>query len=134
MALVTYTVISALRASLDSNFHAEVLAAKTSTTIAIILLECLFIKLGCYALGRHFFPQTLIVICTDDCSVGVEGLTQFLDIISYMDYKFVASTVLLHLHILHLRASLYWTVFIYLFATNGFFLVRSFLFHLQNPF
>lgn len=106
MALVTYIVISALRAGLDSNFHPEVLAAKTSTAITIIILECLFVKLGCYALG-------------------VEGSTQLLDIASYVGYKFVASTALLLFRILHLRASLYWTIFIYLFAANGFFLLRS---------
>ena len=79
-------------------------------------------------------PSDRIIICTDDCSVDVEGRTQLLDIIFYVGYKFVASTALLLLRILHLRASLYWTVIIYLLAANGFFLVCFFLSHLQNPF
>ncbi|KAG8785211.1 hypothetical protein FRC19_008410 [Serendipita sp. 401] len=106
MGLVTYILLSALRAGLDSKFHPEVLAAKMSKAITIIVLECLFVKLGCY-------------------SLGVEGNAQLLDIMAYVGYKFVASTSLLVLSILHFRASLYWAVFLYLFGAIGFFLLRS---------
>ncbi|KAG8800959.1 hypothetical protein FRC16_001595 [Serendipita sp. 398] len=44
---------------------------------------------------------------------------------AYVGYKFVASTSLLVLSILHFRASLYWAVFLYLFGAIGFFLLRS---------
>jgi hypothetical protein len=104
MALVTYILLSALRAGLDAKFHPEVLAKKTSTAITIIILECLFVKLGCYALG-------------------VQGNSQLVDILAYTAYKFVPTTGLLLLRILHCKASLYWGVFLYLFAANGFFLV-----------
>lgn len=106
MGLVTYIMLSALRAGLDSKFHPEVLAAKTSTAITIMILECLFVKLGCY-------------------SLGVEGNSQIVDIAAYVGYKFVATTVLLLLRILHIRPSVYWTLFVYLFAAHGFFLLRS---------
>ncbi|CAG7851831.1 Protein transport protein yif1 AltName: Full=Heavy metal resistance factor 1; AltName: Full=YIP1-interacting factor 1 [Serendipita indica DSM 11827] len=106
MALVTYILLSALRAGLDSKFHPEVLAAKMSKAITIIVLECVFIKLGCYTLA-------------------VEGKSQLPDIIAYVGYKFVASTVLLVLSIIGFRASLYWGIFLYLFCANGFFLLRS---------
>lgn len=52
MALVTYILLSALRAGLDNTTRPEqVLAAKTSTALTIIILECLFVRIGCYALG-----------------------------------------------------------------------------------
>ncbi len=105
MALVTYILLSALRAGLDAKFHPEVLAAKMSTAITIIILECLFVKLGCYALGVH------------------NSGGQIMDILAYTGYKFVACTALLLLKILHCKASIYWGVFLYLFASNGFFLV-----------
>jgi protein transport protein YIF1 len=111
MALVTYILLSALRAGLDAKFHPEVLAKKTSTAITIIVLECLFVKLGCYALG-------------------VQGNSQLVDILAYTGYKFVPTTGLLLLRILHCKASLYWGIFLYLFAANGFFLVSLWSFFL----
>jgi hypothetical protein len=105
MALVTYILLFALRAGLDARFHPEVIATRASTAVTVILLETLFVKLGCYTLG-------------------VEGNSQMVDIVSYVGYKFVACTVLLLLRILHFGSSVYWTIFLYLFASNGFFLVR----------
>lgn len=107
MALVTYILLSALRAGLDAKFHPEVLARKMSTAITIIILECLFVKLGCYALGVQ----------------NNAGNGQFVDVLAYTGYKFVACTALLLLRILHCKASIYWSIFVYLFASNGFFLV-----------
>jgi len=104
MAIVTYILLFALRTGLNAKFNPQVLAEKTSLAITIIILECLFVKLGCYALG-------------------VQGNSQLVDILAYTGYKFVACTALLFLRILHCKASIYWTVFLYLFASNGFFLV-----------
>ncbi|KIM24314.1 hypothetical protein M408DRAFT_234514 [Serendipita vermifera MAFF 305830] len=107
MAIVTYILLSALRAGLDAKFHPEVLARKMSTAITIIILECVFVKLGCYALG---VPNNA-------------GNGQMTDILAYTGYKFVACTVLLLLTILKCKTSIYWGIFLYLFAANGFFLV-----------
>jgi len=87
MALVTYILLSALRAGLDSKFHPEVLAKKMSTAL------------------------------------GVQGNSQLVDVLAYTGYKFVPTTALSLLRILRFKSTLYWTVFLYLFAANGFFLV-----------
>lgn len=50
MALVTYTLLSALASGLQSRFHPEVLGVSFSKAIGVVIAEFCAIKLGCYLL------------------------------------------------------------------------------------
>lgn len=71
MALVTYTLLSALAAGLGKRFHPEVLGYALSKAIAIVVTEFVAIKLGCYFL--------------DVRGGGASGV----ELLAYGGYKFV---------------------------------------------
>ena len=112
MALTTYILLGALRAGLTSKFHPDVLGVTASKAISVLILEFLIVKLGCYFLN-------------------VPGQSQVVDLFSYGGYKFVGSTVIVLVGMLGFGASVYWMVFLYLFAANAFFLVSSVLIFLR---
>lgn len=70
MALVTYILLAALQAGLQQRFHPELLGISASKAMAVMLLDFLFVKLGCYFLN-------------------VQETGQVLDLIAYGGYKFV---------------------------------------------
>ena len=71
MALVTYTLLSALASGLQSRFHPEVLGVSFSKAIGVVIAEFCAIKLGCYLL--------------DVRGGGASGV----ELIGYGGYKFV---------------------------------------------
>lgn len=73
MALVTYTLLSALSSGLQSRFHPEILGVSFSKALAVVITEFCIIKLGCYLL--------------DVRGGGASGV----ELIGYGGYKFVGS-------------------------------------------
>jgi len=71
MALVTYTLLSALASGLQSRFHPEVLGYSLSKALLVVSGEFCAIKLGCYLL--------------DVRGSGASGV----ELIGYGGYKFV---------------------------------------------
>jgi len=71
MALVTYTLLSALASGLQSRFHPEVLGYSLSKAMLVVIGEFCAIKLGCYLL--------------DVRGSGASGV----ELIGYGGYKFV---------------------------------------------
>jgi hypothetical protein len=71
MALVTYTLLSALASGLQSRFHPEVLGYSLSKALLVVIGEFCAIKLGCYLL--------------DVRGSGASGV----ELIGYGGYKFV---------------------------------------------
>jgi multisubunit Na+/H+ antiporter MnhG subunit len=71
MALVTYTLLSALASGLQSRFHPEVLGYSLSKALLVVVGEFCAIKLGCYLL--------------DVRGSGASGV----ELIGYGGYKFV---------------------------------------------
>jgi hypothetical protein len=111
MALVTYILLSTLLAGLRGAFHPELLGYTATLAISVLLLEILVIKLGTFLLA-------------------ISSSSQLLDLVAYSGYKFVAVITslllseLISLFIGH-RAVVSWVVFLYCFAANAFFLLRS---------
>ena len=81
MALVTYTLLSALASGLQSRFHPEVLGYSISKALAVVILEFCVIKLGCYLL--------------DVRGGGASGV----ELIGYGGYKFVGSVGVRHIDV-----------------------------------
>jgi protein transport protein YIF1 len=70
MALVTYILLAALHSGLRQRFNPEILGLGLSKAIAVLTVDFMVIKLGCYILN-------------------VPGQGQILDMIAYSGYKFV---------------------------------------------
>ncbi|ORY31217.1 YIF1-domain-containing protein [Naematelia encephala] len=107
MALVTYTLLSALVSGLQSRFHPEVLGVTLSKAMAVVITEFCIIKLGCYLL--------------DVRGGGASGV----ELIGYGGYKFVGIIVTILVGFLRLGTLTSATTFIYTFSANAFFLLRS---------
>jgi len=75
MALVTYTLLSALASGLQSRFHPEVLGYSLSKAMLVVIGEFCAIKLGCYLL--------------DVRGSGASGV----ELIGYGGYKFVGYVI-----------------------------------------
>jgi hypothetical protein len=111
MALVTYIVLSTLLAGLRGAFHPELLGYTATTAISVMLLEILMIKAGTFILN-------------------ISSSSQLLDLVAYSGYKFVGVIISLLLsslcNLLKIGgSSVSWAVFLYCFAANSFFLLRS---------
>ena len=123
MAFVTYVLFVALLRGLQDRFHPEVLGTAASKALAVVLVDFLFIKTGCYILN-------------------IQGSGQVLDLIAYGGYKFVGwvfpawclsvfdnpclrviSTLTAGL--LGFGTTLYIAIFLYFFFANAFFLVSE---------
>lgn len=107
MALVTYILLAALYSGLDSRFHPEILGVTASKALAVVLLDFLFVKLGCYFLN---IPG---------------GINQVLDLLAYGGYKFVGVIVTLMFGLMKVGWTVYTLIFTYSFLATGFFLLRS---------
>ncbi|WVQ85809.1 hypothetical protein IAT38_007977 [Cryptococcus sp. DSM 104549] len=107
MALVTYTLLSALASGLQSRFHPEVLGVSLSKAIAVVIAEFCAIKLGCYLL--------------DVRGNGASGV----ELVGYGGYKFVGIIATIIAGMLGLGRLTTLGVFVYMFSANAFFLLRS---------
>ncbi|SPC61751.1 related to YIF1 - protein required for the fusion of COPII transport vesicles with the Golgi [Ustilago sp. UG-2017b] len=106
MAFVTYIILTSVILGLESRFHPEVLGLRASRALAIILIELAAIKLGTYLLN-------------------IQGDHTMMDLLAYSGYKFVGTLITLMVGLLKVRVLVYWSVFLYCFAANAFFLLRS---------
>ncbi|KAI0674040.1 YIF1-domain-containing protein [Trametes maxima] len=108
MALVTYILLAALYSGLNSRFHPEILGVTASKALAVVLLDFVFVKAGCYLLN---IPGGLS--------------SQVLDVLAYDGYKFVGVIITLIAGLLGFGRTLYMLVFVYTFLSTAFFLLRS---------
>lgn len=106
MAFVTYIIVTSVILGLESRFHPEVLGLRASRALAIVLVELAAIKLGTYLLN-------------------IQGDHTMMDLLAYSGYKFVGTLITLLVGLLQVRGLVYWSVFLYCFAANAFFLLRS---------
>lgn len=111
MAFVTYILISTLLAGLRGQFHPEVMGSTFGYGLFVVLAEIAILKLG-----------TQILSITSE--------SQLLDLVAYSGYKFVGVIVTLAVAgIVNLGQGTGgwagWTVFLYTFLANAFFLVSS---------
>ncbi|EIW56111.1 YIF1-domain-containing protein [Trametes versicolor FP-101664 SS1] len=108
MAIVTYILLAALHSGLNARFHPEILGITASKALAVVLLDFLFVKSGCYLLN---IPGGLS--------------SQVLDVLAYDGYKFVGVIVTLIAGLLGVGRTLYLLIFLYTFLATAFFLLRS---------
>ncbi|KAI9838763.1 MAG: hypothetical protein M1837_002329 [Sclerophora amabilis] len=111
MAFVTYILLSTLLAGLRGAFHPELLGLTATTAFAIVIVEILAIKLGCYLLS-------------------ISNESQLLDLVAYSGYKFVGIIVTVLISEILNRGKgtggwVGWSIFAYCFLANAFFLLRS---------
>lgn len=111
MALVTYILLSTVLAGLRGSFHPELLGSITTTAIAVVIFEIVLLKVAMYILN-----------ITND--------SQLLDLIAYSGYKFVGIIVTLALAEVLSGGNgtggvIGWSVFLYTFLANAFFLVSN---------
>ncbi|KAL1633052.1 Protein transport protein yif1 [Neofusicoccum ribis] len=111
MAFVTYILLSTLLAGLRGAFHPELLGLTATTAFVVVIFEILGLKLGCYLLS-------------------ISNDSQLLDLVAYSGYKFVGVIVTLVVAEIFNRGEgtggwIGWTIFLYTFFANAFFLLRS---------
>ncbi|KXN88694.1 Protein transport protein yif1 [Leucoagaricus sp. SymC.cos] len=106
MAIVTYILLTAIHKGLEKNFNPKILGESASRAIAVVILDFIFVKLGCYFLNIH-------------------GSSQVVDLIAYGGYKFVGVILTITAGFLKFSGPLWTLVFIYSFLANAFFLLRS---------
>ncbi|KAJ6537313.1 YIF1-domain-containing protein [Mycena sp. CBHHK59/15] len=106
MALVTYILLCALHSGLQERFHPQVLGESASRALMVVMLDFLFVQLGCYFLN-------------------VQGSSQSIDVVAYGGYKFVGVILTILAGFLNLGRTLGLMTFIYFFLANAFFLMRS---------
>lgn len=111
MAFVTYILLSTLLAGLRGAFHPELLGLTATTAFVVVIFEILGLKLGCYLLS-------------------ISNESQLLDLVAYSGYKFVGVIVTLVVAEIFNRGEgtggwIGWTIFLYTFFANAFFLVRT---------
>ncbi|KAJ7705271.1 YIF1-domain-containing protein [Mycena rosella] len=104
MALVTYILLCAFHSGLQERFHPQVLGESASRALMVVMLDFVFVQLGCYFLN-------------------VQGPSQSIDVIAYGGYKFVGVIPTLLASFLKLGGTLTFLTFLYFFAAIGFFLV-----------
>ncbi|KAJ5203863.1 ER to Golgi transport protein Yif1 [Penicillium cinerascens] len=111
MAVVTYILLSVLLAGFRGDFHPELLGSVTTTSIAVIIFEILCLKMAMYILT-------------------INNDSQLLDLVAYSGYKFVGiiATLVTSEILTPGRGTggwVGWSVFIYTYLANAFFLLRS---------
>ncbi|OJD35189.1 er to golgi transporter yif1 [Diplodia corticola] len=111
MAFVTYILLSTLLAGIRGAFHPELLGLTATTAFVVVTFEILGLKLGCYLLS-------------------ISNESQLLDLVAYSGYKFVGVIVTLVVAEIFNRGEgtggmIGWTIFLYTFFANAFFLLRS---------
>lgn len=111
MAFVTYILLSTILAGLRGSFRPELLGSITSTALAVVLFEIVGLKVAMYILN-------------------ISNDSQLLDLVAYSGYKFVGIIVTLAVSEILSGGNgttgwIGWTVFLYTFLANAFFLVRD---------
>ncbi|KAF7513556.1 hypothetical protein GJ744_008850 [Endocarpon pusillum] len=111
MAFVTYILLSTILAGLRGSFKPELLGSITSTALAVVLFEIVVLKVAMYILN-------------------ISNDSQLLDLVAYSGYKFVGIIVTLAVSEILSGGNgttgwIGWTVFLYTFLANAFFLLRS---------
>ena len=109
MSLVTYILLSTLVAGLRGQFQPELLGYTASVALAIVAVEILGLKLGCYLLS-------------------ISNTSQLLDLVAYSGYKFVGVIVTISVAEAVNGGKgtggwVGWSVFFYTFLANSLFLV-----------
>jgi protein transport protein YIF1 len=109
MAFVTYILLSTILAGLRGSFKPELLGSITST--AVVLFEIVVLKVAMYILN-------------------ISNDSQLLDLVAYSGYKFVGIIITLAVSEILSGGNgtagwIGWTVFLYTFLANAFFLVRD---------
>ena len=117
MAFVSYILLSTLLAGMSGNFHPEVMGSTFGYALFVVIVEILILKLGTYLLS-------------------ITNESQLLDLVAYSGYKFVGVIVTLVVaETINLGKGTGgwtgWTVFLYSFLANAFFLVRTPFIHLS---
>ena len=110
MAFVSYILLSTLLAGLRGAFHPEVMGSTFGYALFVVVVEISILKMGTYILS-------------------ITNESQLLDLVAYSGYKFVGVIVTLIVsEIFNLGQGtggwIGWTIFIYTFLANAFFLVR----------
>jgi hypothetical protein len=111
MGLVTYVLLSTLIAGLQGHFKPELLGYTASTSMVVVVVEIVALKLGTYLLS-------------------ISSQSQLFDLIAYSGYKFVGIIVTVAVS-QTLNAGqgsggwVGWVIFFYTFAANSLFLLRS---------
>lgn len=111
MSLVTYILLSTAIAGLRGQFQPELLGYTASIAMAVVVIEILGLKLGCYFLS-------------------ISNESQLLDLVAYSGYKFVGiiATILIGETVNGGKGTggwIGWSVFFYMFFANSFFIVSS---------
>ena len=111
MALITYILLSTVLAGIRGSFHPELLGSITSTAIFVVIFEIIVLKIAMYMLS-------------------ITNESQLLDLVAYSGYKFVGVIVTLFISELVTGGSgtnnwVGWTLFLYTWYANAFFLVRT---------
>ncbi|KAI0173887.1 YIF1-domain-containing protein [Pestalotiopsis sp. NC0098] len=111
MAVVTYVLLSTLLAGLRGEFDPQLLGATAMVAVLVVVLEILFLRLGCYFLS-------------------ISESSQLLDLVAYSGYKFVGVIVTVATaQIINggngTGGLIGWSVFFYTFMANSLFLMRS---------
>ncbi|EPQ51618.1 hypothetical protein GLOTRDRAFT_132987 [Gloeophyllum trabeum ATCC 11539] len=106
MAMVTYVLLAAFTAGLQSRFDPRILGVSTWKAILVLFLDFLFVKLGCYFLN-------------------IQSSSPVTDIVAYGGYKFVGVIMTLLAGLLGAGRTLYSIVFIYSFCSIALFMLRS---------
>jgi hypothetical protein len=109
MGLVTYVLLSTLIAGLRGEYRPELLGYTGTIGLIVMVTELIALKLGCYILS-------------------ISSQSQLFDLIAYSGYKFVGIIVTIAIAQIFNSGQgtggwLGWTVFIYTFMANSFFLV-----------
>ncbi|KAJ3978777.1 YIF1-domain-containing protein [Lentinula detonsa] len=99
MVFVTYILISAFHSDLQSRFHPKILGESASLALAVVIVDFLFVYVGCYLLN-------------------VQASKQAVDIIAYSGYKFIG-------YVYVLCSTNFCIIFFHFFFTNGLILLRS---------
>lgn len=111
MAFVTYILLSAVIAGLRGAFQPELLGYTATAAFAIVFVEIMGLKLGCYLLS-------------------ISNESQLFDLVAYSGYKFVGIIVTVLVSEIMGGGEggagwIGWTVFTYTFLANALFLVSS---------
>lgn len=104
MAFTTYIFINCISAGLNGTYHPQLIGVIASKTIAFLLVELLFLKLGTYLLNAG---------------------SSLLDFVAYSGYKFIGIILTILAYAISSSAKIKWAVFVYTATSNSFFLLRS---------
>lgn len=111
MSLITYILLSTVLAGIRGTFRPEILGSITTTSIVVIVFEIVILRLAIYLLN-------------------ITNESSLLDMAAYAGYKFVGVIVTLFLSEILTGGRgtnnwIGWTIFVYTWNANSFFLLRS---------